>query len=181
VADLARCEPLAEQAFGIDIRRDGVLVRTVTERVDLFGISQNDLDVAILVSSMAANLRLKADPTRVQGLLIVPGGTDRAKVMPFWRAVTGYVPRPDSPDQDLVDPNDRNTPLWFEEMDELRPGNLGAIHIAVWVGVDQAQARVDAALAAGGRLVSDKHAPTWWTLADAYGNEVDIATVENRD
>ena len=62
-----------------------------------------------------------------------------------------------------------------------KPGNLGAIHLAVWVGIDQAQARVDAALAAGGKLVRDDYAPAWWTLADAYGNEVDVATVEYRD
>jgi hypothetical protein len=37
---------------------------------------------------------------------------------------------------------------------------------------DQAEARLAAAIAAGGRLVTDKHAPTWWTLADAEGNDV---------
>jgi 4a-hydroxytetrahydrobiopterin dehydratase len=40
---------------------------------------------------------------------------------------------------------------------------------------------VAAALAAGGRLVSDEHAPEWWTLADAEGNEVDVATWQGRD
>ena len=34
---------------------------------------------------------------------------------------------------------------------------------------------------AGGRLVSDKHAPSWWTLADAEGNEADVATWVGRD
>lgn len=44
---------------------------------------------------------------------------------------------------------------------------------AVWVPHDQAEARVAAALAAGGRVVYDAQAPTWWTLADtdADGNE----------
>lgn len=42
-------------------------------------------------------------------------------------------------------------------------------------------ARVAAALAAGGRLVRDDFAPSWWTLADAAGNEADIATVKGRD
>lgn len=181
VAALADVDGLADQAFGIDIRRGGVLVRTVTERADLFGLSQSDLDVAVGVSAVASRLGLNPDPAQVQGLLIVPGAPDIKAVMPFWRAVLGYVPRPDSPDEDLVDPTDRNAPFWFESMKEARPGDLGAIHLAVWVGVDQAQARVDAALAAGGKLVRDDHAPTWWTLADAYGNEVDVATVEYRD
>ena len=180
-ATLADVEGFSDQAFGIDIRRGGVLVRMVTERGDLFGLSQTDLEVARRISEVAREMGLEADPSRVQGLLIIPAGTDRTKIMPFWRAVMGYVPRPDSPEEDLVDPTDRNTPMWFEEMQDLRPGGLGAIHVAVWIGVEQAQARVDAALAAGGRMVRDDYAPSWWTLADAYGNEVDVSTIEYRD
>jgi 4a-hydroxytetrahydrobiopterin dehydratase len=34
---------------------------------------------------------------------------------------------------------------------------------------------------AGGRLVTDEHAPAWWNLADAEGNEADVATWMGRD
>jgi 4a-hydroxytetrahydrobiopterin dehydratase len=51
----------------------------------------------------------------------------------------------------------------------------------VFVPHDQAEARIAAAIAAGGRLVSDWHAPAWWTLADAEGNEVGVATWMGRD
>ena len=71
--------------------------------------------------------------------------------------------------------------FWFEQMDEPRPGGGGAIHIAIWVPSEQAEARVAAALAAGGRMVRDDFAPAWWTLADTAGNEADIATVTARD
>ncbi|MGZ4807095.1 MAG: VOC family protein [Ilumatobacteraceae bacterium] len=54
------------------------------------------------------------------------------------------------------------------------------MHIDVFVPNDVAESRVAAALAAGGRLVSDSHAPDWWTLADPEGNEVDVATTYNR-
>jgi 4a-hydroxytetrahydrobiopterin dehydratase len=40
---------------------------------------------------------------------------------------------------------------------------------------------VAAPLAAGGRMVRDGFAPAWWTLADAAGNEADIATPKGRD
>ncbi len=30
-------------------------------------------------------------------------------------------------------------------------------------------------------MVRDTFAPSWWTLADAAGNEVDIVSVEGRD
>jgi 4a-hydroxytetrahydrobiopterin dehydratase len=68
-----------------------------------------------------------------------------------------------------------------EQMDEPRGDGGGAIHLAIWVPGEHAEARVAAALAAGGRMVRDEFAPSWWTLADAYGNEADIATVGGRD
>jgi 4a-hydroxytetrahydrobiopterin dehydratase len=65
-------------------------------------------------------------------------------------------------------------------MQEPRGDGGGAIHVGIWVPHDVAEARVEAALAAGGRLVRD-HAPMWWTLADAAGNEADIGTIKGRD
>jgi len=143
-------------------------------------MTRRDLDVARQVSEVAANLGLTADPSAVQNLLVVPGAPDISAIVPFWRAVLGYEPRPDSPDEDLIDPQDRNAAFWFESMDEPRPGGGGAIHIAVWVPHDQAEARVAAALAAGGRMVRDEYAPSWWTLADPAGNEADVATTRGR-
>ena len=46
---------------------------------------------------------------------------------------------------------------------------------------DQAGARIDVALATGGRVVYDAEAPEWWTLADPEGNEVDIAVSVGRE
>ncbi len=80
-----------------------------------------------------------------------------------------------------MDPRSRGPSFWFEAMDEPRPDGGGAIHVAIWVPYEQAEARVAAALAAGGRLVRDEFAPAWWTLADAAGNEADIATTMSRD
>jgi Glyoxalase-like domain len=57
-----------------------------------------------------------------------------------------------------------------------RRSERNRIHIDVWVPHDQAEARVAAALAAGGRMVTDEHAPAWWTLADPEGNEADVCT-----
>ena len=65
-------------------------------------------------------------------------------------------------------------------MNEARPGGLGAIHVAVWLPFEEAEARVAAALAAGGHVVRD-NAPSWWTLADEAGNEADVATTQGRD
>jgi 4a-hydroxytetrahydrobiopterin dehydratase len=165
----------------IDVRHDGVTVRLITFTDSYGGMTRRDLELARQVSAAARKLGLTADPSAVQSLLVIPGATVRADVMPFWRAVLGYEPRRDSPAEDLVDPRGRAVPFWFEQMSEPRPGGLGAIHVAIWVPYEQAEARIAAALAAGGRMVRDQFAPSWWTLADAAGNEADIATTKGRD
>ena len=178
---LANVPGLGEHNFGIDVRREGVTVRVVTLREDMMGMTRHDVELAQQVSEVARSLGLHAEPSQVQSLLVIPGAPNRPEIMPFWQAVLGYVRRPDSPDEDLIDPHDRGTAFWFEEMEEARPGGLGAIHLAVWLPIEEAQKRVDAALAAGGQLVRDDYAPAWWTLADRYGNEIDVATVAYRD
>jgi 4a-hydroxytetrahydrobiopterin dehydratase len=165
----------------IDVRRDGVTVRLITSSDGYYGMSERDVVLAREISALARDQGLRADPSALQSLLIVPGAPDTTAVMPFWRAALGYEPRGDSPDEDLVDPHDRGPAFWFEQMAQPRPDGGGAIHIAVWVPSEQAEARVAAALAAGGRMVRDEFAPTWWTLGDAAGNEADIATIEGRD
>ena len=180
VQGIAQLPGIEEHKPDIDIRHDGVTVRLLTASEDWYGMSQRDVDLARRISATADELGLVGDPSMVQSLLVIPGSPKGAEVMPFWQAVLGYEPRPDSPQEDLVDPRNRGPGLWFEEMVEPRSNGGGAIHIAVWVPHERAEARLAAALAAGGRLVRD-HAPAWWTLADSAGNEVDISTVKGRD
>ena len=181
VTAIAELDGVEADPPDIDIRHDGVTVRLITVADGYFGMSQRDVELARQISALARDAGLHADPAAVQSVLVVPGAPDTAAVMPFWQAVLGYEPRTDSPDEDLVDPHDRGPALWFEPMDEPRAGGGGAIHIAVWVPHEQAEARLAAALAAGGRMVRDTFAPAWWTLADAAGNEADIATITTRD
>ena len=60
-------------------------------------------------------------------------------------------------------------------MDAPRP-QRNRIHLDVWVPPEQTEARVAAAIAAGGHLVSDAAAPAWWILADVEGNEACVCT-----
>ena len=165
----------------VDVRQDGVTVRMVAFIEGYGGMLRGHVELARQISAAARKLGLTADPSAVQSLLVIPGAPVRADVMPFWRAVLGYEPRRDSPAEDLVDPRGRAVPFWFEQMAEPRPGGLGAIHVAVWVPYEQAEARIAAGLAAGGRMVRDEFAPSWWTLADSAGNEADISTTMGRD
>jgi len=181
VQAIADIPALDEHPPAIDVRHDGVTVRLVTSNDDHFGMTTRDVEIARLVSDAARAVGLASDPSAIQSVLVIPGAPSIAEIMPFWRAVLGYEPRPDSPDEDLVDPRDRGPALWLEQMDEPRADGGGAIHVAVWIPYEEAEARVAAALAAGGRMVRDDFAPAWWTIADAAGNEADIATIEHRD
>jgi 4a-hydroxytetrahydrobiopterin dehydratase len=164
----------------VDVRSDGVTLRLITVEDGYFGMTERDVRAAREISATARDLGLAAEPSVVQSVLVIPGASDPAEVMPFWQALLDYERRPDSPDEDLVDPRDRGPAFWFEAMDELRPDGGGAIHVAVWVPIEEAEARVAAALAAGGRMVRDGFAPSWWTLADAAGNEADVGTIAGR-
>ena len=128
----------------VDIRGDGVTVLLRAFKPDGYGLLETDLDLARSISRTAAEMGLAADPSGIQGLLVIPGATDRSAIMPFWQAVLAYVPRPDNPEEDLVDPHERMAPFWFEQMDELRPDGGGSVHMVVWVPWDQAEARVAA-------------------------------------
>jgi 4a-hydroxytetrahydrobiopterin dehydratase len=165
----------------IDIRGDGVTVLIRAFKGLEYGLVQSDLDLARVISTTAAEMGLTAEPAAVQSLSVIPGATERHGVMPFWQSVLGYEPRPDSPDEDLVDRHGRLPPFWFEEMDELRADGAGSIHVVVWVPWDQAEACVGAGLGAGGRMVRHNVEENFWTLADPAGNEVDIATTSAPD
>ena len=80
--------------------------------------------------------------------------------MPFWRAVLGYD---QMGDEDLLDLRRRGPSFWFQQIDAPRP-QRNRIHVDISVPHHQAEARVAAAIAAGGRLVIDRFVPAWWTL-----------------
>jgi 4a-hydroxytetrahydrobiopterin dehydratase len=74
--------------------------------------------------------------------------------------------------------------VWFQQMDEPRT-RCNRIHLDITVPHDEAEAWVQAALAAGGTLVSDSAARAFWILADHEGNhegnEVCVCTWQDRE
>lgn len=156
----------------VDVRHEGVTVRLVTITDDSYGLSERDVELAREISVVARRLGAVADPSTVRCVQVTIDALVRSDVMPFWRAVLGYRDLDDG-GEDLIDPRGRGPMFWFQQMDAPRL-QRNRIHIDVWVPHDQAEARVAAAIAAGGRLVTDAHAPAWWTLADAEGNEADV-------
>lgn len=181
VAAIGTIEGVEEHQPAIDVRRGGVTVRLLTSTDDWWGMSRRDIELAKRISTAARDLGLTADPAAVQSVdPIVIGAVDIDRVRPFWQALMGFVQRPDSPYEDLIDPRGRGPGIWFERVDEPVVGR-NRMHVAVWVPYDQAQSRVAAAIEAGGRVIYDEQAPAWWTLVDPEGNEADVSTSMSRE
>lgn len=163
VADAANHHP------DVDLRPEGVSVKLFTSGFG--GLSEQDVTVARQISAAAARLGVPADPSGVQHVQVAIDALVSADVRPFWVAVLGYEA---FGDEDVLDPLRRGPTFWFQRMNAPRP-QRNRFHIDVYLPHDQVEARIAAALASGGRIVNDANAPGWWTLADAEGNEVDLA------
>jgi 4a-hydroxytetrahydrobiopterin dehydratase len=152
----------------VDLRPEGVTVRLGTHGPLP---TEQDLALAERISAAARDLGISANLSGLQAVQVAIDSLVIPQVLPFWQAVLGYRKVDEA---DLIDPRLAGPPVWFQQMDAPRP-QRNRIHIDVYVSRDEAEARVAAGLAASGHLVSDANAPEWWTLADAEGNEVDIA------
>jgi hypothetical protein len=136
-------------------------------------------ELARRVQSAAHELGLVADTSQVRDFQVGIDALDIPPVREFWRVALGYVEDPRQDLTDLYDPRRLNPPVFFQQLDEPRP-QRNRIHLDLFVPDDEAEARVAAAVAAGGRVVFDTFAPDWWTLADPEGNELDIAVSVGR-
>ena len=154
----------------VDVRPEGVTVRTASGEYG--ALSQRDVDLARRISVEARTLGLEADPSQVQVVGIAVAQDADSDVGPFWAAALGY--RSLGPKEDVVDRHRRNPYVSFQPLHPPRP-KRGRTHIDVSVPADQAEARVAAALEAGGRLADGTRAPHWWTLASPENHGVDIA------
>ncbi|GAA1304338.1 hypothetical protein GCM10009647_022130 [Streptomyces sanglieri] len=160
---------VGDESPDVDVRQKGVTVRLITVTDDYYGLTERHVELARQISAVARTLDIPADPSAVQTVQVTVDALAGPDVVAFWRALLGYQDRADS-GEDLMDPRRRGAPFYFQQMDAPRP-QRNRVHIDVWVPYDQAEARIAAALAAGGRLVNDADAPSNWVLADPEGNE----------
>ncbi|WP_414710706.1 VOC family protein [Pseudonocardia sp.] len=110
------------------------------------------------ISAVARELGVVADPSAVQVVEVAVQALVISDVQPFWSAVLGYAERGPV---DLVDRHGHGPTLGLQPMDVPR-SQRNRIHIDISAPHDQAEARIAAAIAAGGRLITDRYAPAWW-------------------
>lgn len=134
---------------------------------DVGGVTNRDVRLARAVSSVASALGLRpsiAGVSRHEWGLDTPSAET---IRPFWAAVLAM---------DLGETDD--DPVWFQQSGRDEPRQRW--HPDVWVDPAEVQPRIDAALAAGGTLVSDAEAPAFWVLADPEGNRMCLCTWQDR-
>ena len=176
----------ADGRLRLDVRADRVIASLQTAAVGW--VTERDVELAQRITAVAAELRLDTtggvgqDGRSVQVLEIGIDTLDAAAIRPFWQALLGYADERgrSGPWAGLVDPLSQGPAVWFQRMDAPRP-QRNRIHLDVSVPHDEAEPRIQAALAAGGTLIYDAEAPAFWVLADAEGNEACITTWQGRD
>jgi len=169
VADEANHHP------DVDLRYPHLTVSLMSHDVD--AITARDLRLARRISELAADAGVSASGRAPDVLELALDTPDHEKVLPFYRALLGYD---EHAGDDLVDGADRTPSLWFQQTDSDAPDRQ-RWHLDVSVPHDVAEARIQAALDAGGRLVDDGAAPAFWVLEDPDGNRSCICTWQSRD
>jgi 4a-hydroxytetrahydrobiopterin dehydratase len=178
---------LADGHLRLDLRPDRVEVSLQTRSTGT--LTARDVTLARQISATVTTLGYGTGGATsweldrpVQMLEICIDSMDIPRIRPFWKAVLAYVdetPNSEIPNA-IVDPLGQLPAFWFQQMDEPRT-DRNRIHFDVDVAHDEAEARIQAALDAGGVLVSDAAARSFWILADADGNEVCVCTWQDRD
>lgn len=189
LAEAAEAASLSVSAVGadgqghltVDIRADRAVLRL--QSADVLWVTGRDIRLAHEVTAALAARGWPPTPAgvSVQALEIAVDALDIPLVRPFWKAITRYADEPGSElNAALIDPTGRGPAIWFQQMNGPRP-QRNRIHIDVDVPHEAARSRIDAAIAAGGRLLSGDAAPAFWVLADPEGNEACICTWQGRD
>ena len=156
----------------LDLRYTHVDVRLTSH--DVGAVTGRDLRLARTISTIAADAGTATECASVARLELALDSPEFAAVLPFWGAVLAM----EQDDNDLRDPFGVLPTVWLQESGSEEPRQRW--HPDVWVDPSQVRPRIEAALAAGGKLVSDAEAPSFWVLADPQGNRVCLCTWQQR-
>ncbi|MCL8253061.1 4a-hydroxytetrahydrobiopterin dehydratase [Aeromicrobium fastidiosum] len=170
VAAIGKAAQVAQHHPDVELRPTHVDVLLTTH--DAGGKTARDVELARRVSALAADLGVPAEPADVQRLELALDTADVDEIRPFWAAV---LDARDTGGDEVVDPRGRIPTIWFQAGDP-HDEPRQRWHLDVRVPPEVVDRRIAAALAAGGTLVTDEHAPRFWVLADPQGNKVCLCT-----
>ena len=178
VASLGEAASLAEAVAKVPgVDGSGALLTIADDHVSVrltrgvFRLQERHIDLARTISSVARAHGAVADRSRGQEVQLAIAAKPDATDVGFWRTVLGYATLAHD---NAIDPLGHGSTVWMQELDADKPLRH-AMHVDVSVAREHVEARVAAAVAAGGRIVDDADAPAGWILADRAGNRVCIA------
>jgi 4a-hydroxytetrahydrobiopterin dehydratase len=144
---------------------------TVKLTREMWGTEARHAEVARAISEIARELGASADRGAAQEVQLAVAAKPESIDLGFWRTVLGYAALHDD---NGLDPLGQGSTVWMQDLDPQKPLRH-AMHVDVSVAREHAEARMQAAVSAGGRVVDDSSAPGAWILADRAGNKVCIA------
>lgn len=143
---------------------------------DAGGVTERDVQLALAINALAAEAEVALEPRARQRVELALDTADFTRLGPFWTAVSGRALSDKAPEDEVVDPSGQLPVIWFQHA----PEPSQRFHLDLWVDPAEVPARIAAATEAGGRLVSDADAPSFWVLADPDGNHVCLCTWQDR-
>ena len=144
---------------------------------DVGRVTDRDLALARRISEIAAEQGVGADASSLQQLELGLDSPDESAVLPFWRNLLAFGGG-GAETGGISDPHGRLPGVWFQDSGSDEPRQRW--HLDVWVPGDQVQARIDAVVTGGGRLVAEYPEHSFWVLEDAQGNRSCVCTAEGR-
>jgi 4a-hydroxytetrahydrobiopterin dehydratase len=157
----------------VDLRYTAVAIRLTSH--DTGGVTSRDIRLARKIDELAAAAGLAASRDETAFLEVALDTPNHTKIGAFWAAALDGTLNGD----EVRDPRAVLPTVWFQESGSEEPRQRW--HFDLWLDPDQVQPRIEAAIAAGGTLVSDADAPSFWVLADAEGNRMCLCTWQTRD
>ena len=157
----------------LTLRYTHVDVRTSSH--DVGAVTGRDIRLARRITALAADAGLATESATVSRIELALDTPASERVLPFWQAVLAFGERTGD---DIRDPYDALPTVWFQPSGDAEPRQRW--HPDVWLDPAQVAGRLEAALAAGGTVVSDSEAPSFWVLADPEGNRVCLCTWQDR-
>ncbi len=142
-------------------------------------VTQLDVDLARAITALAAARGLKAD---LHGIFLVELGLDTHdadEIGPFWAALLTGDAANYRNHLEVVDPTGRTPDLWFQKTSPHETPRQ-RFHYDLWMPIALAPARIEAAVAAGGKVTFDEY-PSFTVLTDAQGNNACICTIQGRN
>jgi hypothetical protein len=173
VTAVARLADAAGISLQIDVRREGVTVGSGKDRWE-DGTGAPDpafVTLAQRIEEAARKCDLTPDPERLRFVQFGIDAMDVPAVRAFWTRLLGYENDPRPQANDIYDPRRLNPVLFFQQLDEPRP-QRNRIRFDLAVPPENVAERVEAAVSAGGRILSEKP----YLVGDPEGNEVLIGT-----